>query len=86
MTGTVTINAVNDTLTGIGTKFTTSLLVGQYVYASDVGEYRRIESIEGDTGLTLEEQFSGSTRTIPLYLANELPTTRNTRGLVFWSL
>ena len=63
LAGTVSVIHGSDTVTGTGTSFTTSLVVGQQVvFASDTTQTPyQISSIASDTTLTLAASYSGAT-------------------------
>lgn len=85
--GTIEIIQSGLVVNGTGTKFTTDLSVGEYVYSSgDSNEYRKITKVNSDTQLELSAAFSGASRTIDLWIAHDLPSTRNSAGLIFWRM
>lgn len=74
-------------INGSGTKFTKDLSVGDLIYSKDdSNEYRAVTEIISDTSLKIATAFSGSTRTINLWVAHDTPSTRNVSGLIFWRL
>ncbi|RTL07820.1 hypothetical protein EKK58_01345 [Candidatus Dependentiae bacterium] len=86
-TGTVVVVQDGLVVNGSGTKFTTELSVGDLLYSrDDSNEYREITEITSDTVLKIKTAFSGSTRTINLWVAHDTPSTRNVSGLIFWRL
>lgn len=87
MTGTIDIASGSTTVNGNGTKFLSELSVGDMIYSKgDTEEYHTIMSIDQDDVLTVDSQFSGSSRTIDLWVAHDKPSMRNTGGLIFWRL
>ena len=86
-TGTITITQNDLAVTGSGTKFTNELSVGDLLFSkNDSNEYREITEITSDTALKVKTAFSGTTRTINLWVAHDTPSTRNVSGLIFWLL
>jgi len=86
-TGSITIAQNGLVVTGSGTKFTSELSVGDMLFSKgDTDEYRVITEITSDTSLKIAAAFSGTTRSINLYVAHATPTMRNTSGLIFWRL
>jgi hypothetical protein len=63
LTGGNTIDGVNDgrLITGTGTLFKTELQVGEYLYIAAQSAYRRINGINSNTELTLDEAFPTAT-------------------------
>ena len=86
-TGTITVVHDGLVVTGSGTKFLSELSVGDLLYsANDTGEYRKITAISSDTSLTVEAAFSGTTRSIGIWVAHATPSNSNVQGLIFWHL
>jgi hypothetical protein len=86
-TGQIQVVQAGLVVTGTGTKFLNELHVGDRLYSmGDSNEYRVISEITSDTSLKIASAFSGTTRTINLWVAHDLPSTRNIGGLIFWSL
>ena len=64
LSGTLTMNGGDVVVTGVGTSFTTELVKGQWIKANadGTGAWTKIESIESDTVLYLEEGYRGLNR------------------------
>jgi len=87
MTGTIDIANESTTINGDGTSFLTEFNVGDWIYSrGDTEEYRQITSIEQQDVLTINAEFSGTSRTIPLWKTYDKPSMSNTSGLIFWRL
>ena len=61
LTGTMTFSQTSEIVVGVGTKFESELVVGEYIRATTSTVWYRIESIEDDLSLTLTEVFSETT-------------------------
>lgn len=58
LTGTITFTNGLDTVTGVGTLFTTELYIGRYIRRSDTGSWYEVERIDDNTNLLLMEAFA----------------------------
>lgn len=65
-TGTVTFTKDSETVTGVGTLFTTELAAGSILKSAD-SQFGRVESIESDTSLTLTLPWGYTTETSVTY-------------------
>jgi len=87
LAGTIDLASGSTTVNGSGTSFLADLSVGDMIYSmGDTNEYRTITGIEEDDVLTIDNEFSGSSRTISLWVAHARPSTRDSSGLIFWRL
>ncbi len=86
-TGQLGITTASTTVTGSSTKFLSEMTVGDLIYTNgDSYEYRLITAITDDTSLEVASAFSGTTRTIDCWTAQEKPSMQNTSGLLFWRI
>jgi len=60
LAGTVTVNSGSASVTGSGTSFTTSFVVGDVIYVNGASQGRRISVITSNTAMTVESNFSAS--------------------------
>lgn len=88
ITGNLDYVAGTTTLTGIDTIFLRELKVNDMIYdatnSAGAKEYRTITEITNNTSLKISSAFSGANRTIPLWVARQKPSMRNTSSVVFW--
>jgi len=68
-TGTVSITSGSNTVTGVGTSFTTDFVVGDYIQVNNSAakEIREVTSVTNSTVLTVATNFSNTQTTVPYY-------------------
>lgn len=73
LTGTVTKTSGSTILTGAGTKFTTELVVGNYITVPGTSnEIKKVITITSDTSLTVDSNFTNTSSAQTAYRANDV--------------